>query len=74
MIDNSTGPFTVQLLNDHWFIGLPGVAQRIENPVGLESWLAANGGTDRSALDFGGDLDLEQRFWTYMDSGGETGR
>jgi hypothetical protein len=68
----STGPFSVQWLNDHWFIGLPGAAQRIEDPPGLESWLAANGTADRSALDFGGDRDLEQRFWSEMDSGGAT--
>jgi hypothetical protein len=69
----SAGPFTVQLLNDHWFIGLPGAAQRIENALGLDSWLAANGRPDRTALDFGEDRDLEQRFWSELDSGGETG-
>jgi hypothetical protein len=64
-----SGPFTVQLLNDHWFIGLPGAAQRIEDPPGLELWLAANGGLDLTALDFGGDRDLEQRFRTHFDGG-----
>jgi hypothetical protein len=56
------GPFTVQQLNDQWFIGLPTAAQRIADASGLESWLAANGGPDLTALDFGGDRDLEQRF------------
>lgn len=68
----STGRFTVQWLNDHWFIGLPGAAQRIEDQPGLDSWLAANGQLDRTALEFGGDRELEQRFWSEMDRGGAT--
>lgn len=67
------GPFTIQRLNDQWFIGWPGAAQRIEDPTGLDAWLVANGRTDRSALDFSGDRDLEQRFWTEMDGQPENG-
>jgi hypothetical protein len=68
----STGPFTVQWLSDGWFVGLPGAAQRVEDPTGLDSWLAANGQMDRTALEFGGDRELEQRFWSEMDTGGAT--
>jgi hypothetical protein len=56
------GPFTVQLLNDQWFIGSPGAAQRIEDAEWLDSWLAANGSTGQHDLDFAGDDDLRQRF------------
>ncbi|MFL6099437.1 MAG: hypothetical protein ACJ71T_05735 [Actinomycetales bacterium] len=58
--------FTVQLLSEHWFIGVPGAAQRISDPATLDSWLAANGGLDRRDLDFAGDQALEQRFWAEM--------
>ena len=61
-----TGPFTVQLVNDTWFIGVPGAAQRIEDARWLESWLAANGAHGRNRLDFAGDRDLEQRFTTEL--------
>ena len=68
MIRRSSGPFTIQLLNDQWFIGWPGAAQRIEDSSALRAWMAANGGVDRSGLDFSGDRELEQRFWTEMDA------
>jgi hypothetical protein len=60
------GQFTVQLLSDQWFIGLPGAAQRIDDGTALDSWLAANGRTDRRDLDFAGDQTLEQRFHSEM--------
>jgi hypothetical protein len=66
--DISTGPFTVQRLNEQWFIGWPGAAQRIADPLELDSWLAANGGLGRASLDFGGNGDLEQQFWTEMEA------
>lgn len=61
-----SGQFTVQLLSDQWFIGLPGAAQRIDDLAALDSWLAANGRTDRRDLDFAGDQALEQRFQSEM--------
>jgi len=63
-----SGQFTVQLLSEQWFIGLPGAAQRINDAASLDSWLAANGGIDRRDLDFAGDGALEQRFWAEMGS------
>jgi hypothetical protein len=60
------GPFTVQLVADHWFVGLPGAGQRIDDAASLTSWLAANGQTDGGGLDFAGDSALEQRFWSEM--------
>jgi hypothetical protein len=56
------GPFSVQFLDDHWFIGPPGAVQRIEDAQWLHNWLAANGFNGPDALDFSGDRDLEQRF------------
>lgn len=63
------GQFTVQLLSEQWFVGMPGAAQRINDAESLDSWLAANGGIDRRDLDFGGDEALEQRFWTELGPG-----
>src|SRR5689334_25191476 len=60
------GPFTVQLVADHWYIGLPGAGQRLEDAAALSSWLAANGQPDTGGLDFAGDHELEQRFWSEM--------
>ena len=60
------GPFTVQFLADHWFVGLPGAGQRVENAASLAAWLAANGQPDGGGLDFAGDSALEQRFWSDM--------
>ena len=57
----STGPFTVQWLDEHWFIVLPGVAQRIEDARALESWLAAKGANARAELYFAGDRVLSTR-------------
>jgi hypothetical protein len=63
------GRFSVQLLDDHWFIGPPGAVQRIEDAQWLDNWLAANGFNGPDALDFAGDHDLEQRFRTELATG-----
>jgi hypothetical protein len=59
---NPVGPFTVQWLNGHWFIGSPGAAQRIEDAAWLDAWLTANGSRGHGDLDFAGDREIEQRF------------
>jgi hypothetical protein len=59
-------PFTVQLLNEHWFVGEPGAAQRIEDGAWLDTWLAANGARGRLDLDFAGDHALKERFLTEL--------
>ncbi len=56
------GRFTVQLLNDQWFIGEAGAAQRIEDGAWLDSWLTANGSSGHGDLDFAGDHELRERF------------
>jgi hypothetical protein len=58
------GRFTVQLLNDQWFIGEPGVAQRIEDATWLQNWLAANGSSGHRDLDFAGNDELRDQFVT----------
>lgn len=68
------GHFTVQLLSDQWFVGLPEAAQRIADAAALDTWLAANGETDRHALDFAGDPALEERFWAEMGTPGNQPR
>ncbi len=60
------GPFAIQWLNDQWFVGFPGAAQRIEDSAWLDAWLAANGALGREELDFAGDRELEQRFVTDL--------
>ena len=60
------GPFTVQWLNDTWFVGHAGAAQRIEDGPWLGTWLAANGARGWADLDFAGDASLEQRFVTEL--------
>ena len=57
----STGPFTVQWLSDGWFVGLPGAAQRVEDPTGLDSWLAANGQMDRTSPRIQGNSKQEKQ-------------
>jgi hypothetical protein len=57
------GRLTVQLLNDQWFIGEAGAAQRIEDATWLHSWLAANGSSGPGELDFAGDHRLRERFF-----------
>ena len=64
------GRFTVQLLNDQWFIGEPGVAQRIEDATWLNSWLAANGSSGHGELDFAGDHQLSERFFADFPADG----
>jgi hypothetical protein len=56
------GRFTVQRLNDQWFIGEAGAAQRIEDGAWLDSWLTANGSSGHGDLDFAGDHELRERF------------
>ena len=60
------GRFSVQLLDDQWFIGPLGAVQRVEDAPWLENWLAANGINGPDALDFAGDRELEQRFRTDL--------
>src|SRR5690349_9069301 len=58
--------YTVQDLAGHWFVGPPGAAQKIEDAASLDAWLSANGAIDRRVLDFGGDAQMERRFWAAM--------
>ena len=66
------GRFTVQSLDGQWYVGAPDAAQRIDGDgQWLDAWLLANGVANRSALDFGGDALLEQRFVnTFADTPG----
>lgn len=66
------GRFTVQWLDGQWYVGAPDAAQRIDGDGHwLDSWLLANGASDRTVLDFDGDAVLEQRFSKHFagDSG-----
>jgi hypothetical protein len=65
------GRFTVQLLNDQWFIGEPGAAQRIEDATWLHNWLAANGSSGHGELDFAGDHQLSERFFADFPTDGQ---
>ncbi len=63
------GRFTVQLLDDQWFVGGPGAAQRIENAAWLDAWLTANGSSGHADLDFAGDDALRERFAAELGAG-----
>ena len=53
------GPFSVQFLDDHWFIGPPGAVQLSRTTrQWLHNWLAANGFSGPDALDFSATVTL----------------
>jgi hypothetical protein len=68
LLRSGGGRFTVQFLNDHWFIGEAGAAQRIEDAAWLDGWLVANGCSGHQDLDFSGDHQLKERFFTEFTS------